>query len=372
LETLEGRVVPSAQYTITDIGKLLGANVSEAFAINAGGAVAGTWEKPGSDTFRAFLLENGRVIDLGSFGTFAALAMGINDANVAVGMLNTSNFIDPQPTFSFQKNTMSQLDGITVGQGHLGINNLGEVLGYSNATNDATIVAGSQLLDLGSLAGHGSVGMGINNSGKVVGYSTTGQSALGNVNMAFGPNLSAPKSVTHPFLYQTGKMTDLGTLGGDDAEATALNTAGVVVGFSQTKGDLATHPFIVVRGKMTDLGAPKGSTDAWATAVNNAGVVVGDYRVSPSSNVQHAFVYSNGKMIDLNSLISAKSGYTLVDATAINNKGQIVVNAVNNKTGQEQAMVLTPVAKPPVTSAPASLHHHPRPHPHPHHLRHRR
>jgi len=375
LETLEGRLVLSAPYTITDIGKLLGAGFSEAFAVNSGGEVAGTWEKAGTSTYRAFLFGNGRTTDLGSFGTFGALAEGVNDANVAVGFRETSSLVNPEETFVYQNGTMSLVDGITVAQGgHLAINNHGEVLGYSNATNDAIISVGGRLLDLGSLAGHGSVGMSINNSGQVVGYSTTGQSVQGNAGSArFGPNISAPKSVTHPFLYQSGNMTDLDTLGGDDAEATALNNTGVVVGFSQTKGDVATHPFLVVvaNGKMTDLGAPNGSNDAWATAINDSGVVVGDYRVSPTSTTQHAFVYSNGKMTDLNSLLPANSGYTLIDATGINNNGQIAVNAIN-KSGQEQALLLTPAVPPPTTHGqppPPPHHHHPHRQAHPKHHR---
>lgn len=364
LETLEGRLVLSASYTITDLGKLLGATLSEAFAINASGEIVGTWEKPGSGTLQVFLFANGRVSDLGTFGALGALATGVNDSNVVVGSLESATSL---ATFLDKGGAMSQIKGITAGQAHVLINDLNEVLGYSNATNDATLSVGGQLLDLGSLAGHGSVGMGVSNTGQVVGYSNTGQTVGTTGDVPFGPAVSAPLAVAHPFIYQSGKMTGLATLGGTDAEATAINGIGVVVGYSQTKGDLATHAFSYANGKMHDLGAPKGSDDAWATAINASDVVVGDFRVSPTSTTQHAFIYAGGTMTDLNSLIPKNSGYTLIDATGINNKGQIVVNALN-KSGEEQAVLLTPAAA--ATKPKAAVL--PQPKPKHHHHRHRR
>lgn len=368
LEALESRLVPSASYAITDLGKMLGATFSEAFAINASGVVVGTWEKPGSGDLHAFIFANGRVTDLGSFGEVGALATGINDANTVAGSLESGASL---VTFLDKAGTMSQIAGITVSEGHVSINDLNEVLGYSTATDDATIAVGGKIVDLGSLAGHGSVGMGLNNSGAVVGYSNTGATVTSTGTVPFGPAASAPLAVAHAFLFQNGKMTGVVTLGGTDAVATALNSAGVMVGYSQTKGDLATDVFSYANGKIHDLGAPKGSNDAWATAINASDVVVGDFRVSPTSTTQHAFIYVNGTMTDLNALIPKNSGYTLIDATAINNNGQIVANAIN-RSGQEEAVLLTPAATTPKTATGSQptpkAHPHPHPHrqPHPH------
>jgi len=58
-------------------------------------------------------------------------------------------------------------------------------------------------------------------------------------------------------------------------------------------------------------------------------------------------------MTNLNSLVPAGSGLTLDNAVAINNNGQILVQATN-ASGAEEAVLLTPVAAPSltVTSAP--------------------
>ena len=57
----------------------------------------------------------------------------------------------------------------------------------------------------------------------------------------------------------------------------------------------------------------------------------------------HAFLYSNGTMTDLNALIP--SGWTLEQANAINDAGQIVGYGYNPQ-GQQDAFLLTPVPEP--------------------------
>ena len=59
----------------------------------------------------------------------------------------------------------------------------------------------------------------------------------------------------------------------------------------------------------------------------------------------HAFLYSNGSMTDLNSLIDPASGWTLHYAFAINDSGQIVGTG-NNSLRQAHAFLLTPTPEP--------------------------
>ena len=62
----------------------------------------------------------------------------------------------------------------------------------------------------------------------------------------------------HGFVWQDGKMTDLGTLGGRSSRPRAINERGQVVGESVTASG-ETHPFLWQNGKMTDLGTLGGS-----------------------------------------------------------------------------------------------------------------
>jgi probable HAF family extracellular repeat protein len=57
----------------------------------------------------------------------------------------------------------------------------------------------------------------------------------------------------------------------------------------------------------------------------------------------HAFVISAGKMVDLNTLIPAKSGWVLQTATGINDAGQIVGYGTFKK--QTRGFLLTPASK---------------------------
>jgi probable HAF family extracellular repeat protein len=132
-------------------------------------------------------------------------------------------------------------------------------------------------------------------------------------------------------------MMDIGTLGGPQSTAYAINDVGQIVGWAQTSSD-ATHAFLYSRGMMIDLGAY--NIDTVAEAVNNAGIIVGQtYGVDKTGYpFYHAFIYTGGKFQDLNNLIPAGSGWVLTEATGINDMGQIVCDGYNN--GQPHAALL--------------------------------
>jgi probable HAF family extracellular repeat protein len=62
-------------------------------------------------------------------------------------------------------------------------------------------------------------------------------------------------------------------------------------------------------------------------------------RSQNAGSEMRAFLYS-GSMLDLNSLLPPGSGWTLVDATGINNAGQITGTGLSQ--GQVRAFLLTP------------------------------
>ena len=136
-------------------------------------------------------------------------------------------------------------------------------------------------------------------------------------------------------------MTDLGTLGGVQSIAYAINNAGQIVGYASPPNS-SVHAFLYSSGMMIDLGVFFDSSVG--EAINNSGVVVGtaDVLNGNGNTDSHAFIYSGGKLQDLNNLIPSGSGWVLTEATGINDKGQIVCNGYNVTTGYNHAFLLNP------------------------------
>ena len=88
---------------------------------------------------------------------------------------------------------------------------------------------------------------------------------------------------------------------------------------------------------MKDLGTLSGN-DTFAYSINNRRQIVG--KVNIGSDQSHAVLWVNDTMRDLNSLITANSGWELSEAWDINNLGQIVGWGKFN--AQYHAFLLTP------------------------------
>jgi len=133
-------------------------------------------------------------------------------------------------------------------------------------------------------------------------------------------------------------MQDLGTLGGTLSRARAINDSGYVVGTAQTTEGYSHAFFYNGSGFLQDLGT-LGGTSSSATGINNYGQIVG---ASSTGGQDHAFLRNgNGPLQDLNNLIAPSSGWTLLAANGINDKGQIIVDGFNQAL-EHHAFLLTP------------------------------
>jgi len=343
---------PALTYDLKDLGYLPNKkeNVSTAAAINNSGEVAGT---SGGAAFRY----TKEMEEIGPNPYALSRGFGIDAVGQVVGdsTFDKGGFISHAALFS--NGSVRDL-GTLPGSGEFsranGINALGQVVGFSGEKFDgegarAFIMETSgkylaRMVDLGTLGGQYAQAWGINDSGFVTGNSQT-KGALG--------------LVTHAFLWDQGTgMLDLGTLDGDFSYGTFINGNNHVVGYSTIdKENDRVHAFLHNGKEMLDLGSLGGasmqSDRSYALGVNADDQVVG-YSYLPARDPaagdgpsyamqQVAFVYSKGLMMNLNEMIGeAANEYRLDAATAINDNGQIVAVAWVNSASAYRAVLLTP------------------------------
>lgn len=131
-------------------------------------------------------------------------------------------------------------------------------------------------------------------------------------------------------------MIDLGTpTGTSQSAAIAINDDGLILVGAGTRG------FLYIRGVFTDLGT-LGGTTTYVSGINSRGQVVGTSTIADGTD--HAFLYRDGTITDLNDYVAPGSGWVLEGAGAINDHGQIVGNGTLN--GNFDAFLLTPVRRP--------------------------
>jgi probable HAF family extracellular repeat protein len=207
------------------------------------------------------------------------------------------------------------------------------------------------------LTGTGSDARGVNNFGQIVGL-THGNESRGllweravdaNGNPIFNTtDLGAfhPRDI-NDFGVMVGWVTDwpgaavaqfdvlgelhvvqLGVLPGDvSSTGIAINNWGDVVGESTFDIGKISRAFLARAdengnyGDLIPLGMLSGDKYSFARDINDAGQVVGE---SFSGSAYHGFLWQNGAMKNLNSLLPTKSNWDIKGASAINQAGQIV------------------------------------------------
>jgi probable HAF family extracellular repeat protein len=309
LETLEHRCLLTS-YTITDLGVVSNGIYSYAEAINNEGQIVGYSAVGGSSYHDPFLYQNGQMTDLGLLPReYGGTAIAINDAGVAVG---DQYRVNPSKHLAVIYNTDGTMTTVPPLGGNssrfFGINNAGDAVGFSETAQSipphAVLYTGGELIDLGTLPGDlFSWAYGINDDGVIVGKSGGGD-------------------INHAFIYQDGLMCDLGTLGGSNAVADAISNNGLIAGYSSPDDASSYHAFLLTpQDGMIDLGTLPGADASYAYGLNSLGQVVG---ASTSASGSAAFVYQDGQMVDLNSVVDNGGNWTLLSATGINDSGVIV------------------------------------------------
>ena len=311
------------QYSVLDLGTL-GGTRSFGYAVNASGQVAGYSYIEYNTAWHAVRWTGTTPQDLGIVGG-PGDSFSINASGQIAGRVSGN-------AIRWTGTTEEILDSLGGSQSRAtSINDAGQVTGFSLLAGDtpqhAVRWTGTAATDLGG--GNQSGGMGINASGQIAGF----------VNGAFAARWTGTTAQG---------LSPLPTGNGAGA-GYGINDSGQVAGYSLyrwTDGDNNFHQHAVVWNGTTpsDLGT-LGGPDSVAYAINGLGDVVGDSGAT-------AFLYTGGTMYNLFSLLVPGSGVTGVSfgdgngfyGNAINDLGQIAATA--NYGGVAHAVLLTPTPEP--------------------------
>jgi probable HAF family extracellular repeat protein len=331
-----------------DLGSLADGWSSAATWINNTGEIVGLSQNGvidpaiGFPEEHAVLWRDGQMIDLGTFGGNQSAAFSINNNGQIAGLaLNTT----PDPFSIYDalfygsangtqtRAVLWDKDGSMQDLGTLGgpdayalfVNDRGQVAGWSYTNSVPNASSG------GLPTFHPFVwekGKGMKDLGTLGGTVAQAVNAMNQRGQVAGATTMAGDQTHHPFLWDGKRLIDLGTFGGPNGEAAWLNEAGEVVGLAQKPifcpgpGDFGGDAFLWSRGVLHDLGTSAGLDNSEADFINSKGQVVG-YSFSCDFSTLSAFLWEQGSMVDLNTLIPSTSELYLRAAEFISDGGEI-------------------------------------------------
>jgi probable HAF family extracellular repeat protein len=322
--------------------------VGWAYGVSADGAVVvgGAWNAAGS--WRAFRwTEAGGMQDLDTLGRYYSEAWGVSaDGSVVVGVALTA--AGQSRAFRWENGVMQDLGTLPGGDWSraMGVSADGSVVVGEAGTAPGqsrtflwrvffgrafswraflwTEAGGMQ--DLGTLPGGDcSQAFGVSADGSVV----VGEALI----VAAGQDRAFPWQ-NRAFRWQNGVMQDLGTLGGDESEASAVSADGsVVVGWATNAAGQDRAFRWTVSGGMQDLGTLPGGGESQAFGVSADGSVVVGWALT-AAGYGRAFRWTEaGGMQDLGTL----PGSDLSWAMGVSADGSVVVGEALIGAGQSRA-----------------------------------
>lgn len=319
-------------YTITDLGTLGGSH-SDAKGLNDAGQVVGLSYLAGDRNSQAFLWDHGTITQSTPFTP--SVASAINNSGQIVGNAYTASgrnaaIINGTEIAYNSKAVDISNNGIAVGSYDLGGSATHAALWRVSNLNPFN----TRPVDLGTLKPgnlfYGSQAAGVNGNGIVVGWSEL--------------LVGSYESTTHAVVWENGHIKDLGVLSdwswfAGSSEAKAINNHGQIVGTSTGPGNVIAA-VLWQNGEILDLGNLGGANLSKANDINDLGQVVG-------TSGGHAILWADGAMLDINDLIPNLNGdWTLEEAVAINEVGQIVVNGIDQVGSMRHAFLLNPATVP--------------------------
>ncbi len=365
---------PRPRYQAANLSSLGGTN-SKGNSIDDLGVIAGYSNLAGNQTRHASLWFGNSQFDLSTLGgPNSNVAWPVkNNIGLITGISQTDKpdplgenwscaaFFPPAtatgPTclgFAWRDNKMKPLPTLGGNNGFAtGANDWGQIAGWAeNTVHDSTCVP-PQVLQFRAVvwdafgervrelpipsADTSSAATAINDRGQVVGISGRCDQAVGRF------------TAIRALLWDRGQPVDLGNLGRLSWNTPmAINQEGDVVGFApidDTDPDNPQlHAFLWTKGHpMQDLGTLKDDLFSEALGINVRRQVVGlSCQNADGSGVCRAFLWENGRMTDLNTLLQAGYADLLTQAQDINDFGVITGRALT-PAGERPAFRAVPV-----------------------------
>jgi len=133
-------------------------------------------------------------------------------------------------------------------------------------------------------------------------------------------------------------VIDLGPFDNNRNDILAVNDVGQAAGVSLNPRTGRVEAFREEKGERSSLGTLGGSFSI-ARGINNRGEIVGG-SLTAGDDSFHGFLYRNNQLHDLNMMLEPGTDWELIQAFAINNRGEIL--GLGSREGKDRIVLLRP------------------------------